>query len=236
MDPFSMAALSAAANSAGGSSFLQGLGGGLGNSSSESSKTSEPFLQQYAGGLMGSLFFPQFAQAFASYKPQEYQQLFGQPGQKLKKTKGKVANAGMMGMGGGGGFDQDPNSPLGINGSIGQYRRFVNQYRPFDYAASNPFGRPGGPSQDEQNLLNNSYFGLVPKLDQSKTRAAADSLTGLLGNLSPANFGGQLKQIMGSFPQSSAQPPMAPPTGGLSALFGSSGNPLGALMGLLGMR
>ncbi len=152
----------------------------LGNSTSN--KTTVPFLKQYADGLLGSLFFPQFAQAFASYKPQEFQQLFGQPGQKLKKSKGKVAStAGDMGMGAGG-FATDPNSPLGINGSIGQYRRYVNQYRPFDYVASNPFGRPGGSSQDEQNLLNNSYFGLVPKLDLSKASNAADALSGLLGN------------------------------------------------------
>ncbi|HZT34741.1 MAG TPA: hypothetical protein VFA15_02385 [Nitrososphaera sp.] len=59
------------------SSALSGILGG----ESKSEKSSIPLAKQYAMGLFGSLFFPQYAQAFASYKPQEYQQLFGQPGQ-----------------------------------------------------------------------------------------------------------------------------------------------------------
>jgi hypothetical protein len=179
----------------------------------QSSKETEPFLKQYGLGLLGSLFFPQFAQAYASYKPQEFQQLFGQPGQKLSKSKGKVANTPMAG---GGGFDEDPNSPLGINGSIGQYRRFVSQYNPFAYLASNPFGRPGGPSQDEQNLLNSSYFGLVPKIDLSKATDTNNGLGGIFTGLTPQAFQGAVQSMIGSLPRSNAVAPQAP----LSALTG----------------
>ena len=42
-----------------------------------SEKITLPFFTQYGGGLFGSLFFPEFANAFSKFKPQMYKQLFG---------------------------------------------------------------------------------------------------------------------------------------------------------------
>ena len=200
----------------------QGLGGILG--SSNSSKSSQPFNQQYGLGLYGSLFFPELAQVFASSKPQEFQQEFGRPGQKLKKSKGKVGNALGLGQSG---FAEDPNSPLGIAGSIGQYRRFVNQYRPYEYLAANPFGRPGGPSQAEQDLINNSLFGLTPQLDQKGARAAAEALPALLQNLGLGSLGSNVEQVLKALGTNLIRPVM--PTAPMV-------NPISSLIGLFGGR
>ena len=219
-------------------------------------KTSPQFQQQYGIGMLASLFFPQYAQAYASLKPQEFEQLFGQPGSKLKKTKGKVSNMGPWASAAGGSptgvavgvdsqgnpIDKDGNivtqTAGGFNDVTNPYHRYVNQYNPFAYAASNPFGRPGGPSQQEADLLNNSLFGLASMPDFTKTSALTDQLTGMRQQNDIGNLGNTYWQVMNALGNTQPTPvmPQAPNIGGMGSSFSMQGNPnaMASLIGLLG--
>lgn len=70
-------------------------------------------------------------------------------------------------------------------GALDPYRRFTQQYKPFDYAASNPFGRPGGPSPAEQDLLSGSYFGMTAPLGLGGANQAAGNLSNFNQSLGP---------------------------------------------------
>lgn len=210
-------------------------------------KTSEPFMQQYMGGLMGSLFLPEFAQAFASYKPQEYQQLFGDPGDKLRKGgKGGITSGEGASMAGGTPTELaqnwDPNAASHAQGGMptdvkNPYHRYVMDYKPFDFLASNFMGRPGGPSAQETDIMNKSLGGLTAGLDQSKLRAIADrgnqmsqGLTGSNGLPNMDNVGNLLRSILGSFGQAPQAPQIQQ-----SLVGGGIHGPLAALSGLLGI-
>ena len=50
-----------------------------------------------------------------------------------------------------------PNTPDGwVQDQLGPYRRYTADYDPYSYL-NDTYARPGGPSQGETNLLNNSY-------------------------------------------------------------------------------
>ena len=144
---------------------------------SKKEKTSQPFNQQLAGGLLLSLFSGAGAQGFASLKPQLFQQLFGDPGQKLSKNKGRVAGD-LFGLG-----PEATQGPGGLTSDIGRFRRYTEDYRPFDYLKENPFGRPGGPSSQEQDILGRSLGGLSAPLDLRQSNAAQQDLDRFLKSL-----------------------------------------------------
>ena len=79
------------------------------------------------------------------------------------------------------GFDQSQLDP---------YRRFTTQYQPFDYLASNPFGRPGGTTPTEQGVLNNSLFGLTAPLDLSGPQGIAGQQAAFNQAMFPGGGGG----------------------------------------------
>ena len=125
----------------------------------ESSKDTAPFFKQFAEALLLSLFFEQGSQGVASIKPQLWQQLFGQPGDRLRKSKGRVLSGDIPGSSG---FDDEGGGDFARNylGGVRPFRRFMEDYDPFAWA-SQFGGRGGEPTQDERDAIQNSLFGLT---------------------------------------------------------------------------
>jgi len=107
-------------------------------------KSTLPWISQYGMWPLLSLFGEPFASGFAAAKPKMFRQVF--PGMSPEQF---------------GGF--------GLGGLFPQ-SRYLGEYQPFEFLATNPYGRPGGPSQEEIDLLNQSYFGRVAPIDLSTAR------------------------------------------------------------------
>lgn len=141
-----------------------------------SQKTTQPFNKQAAELLLLSLFFPGFGASYSSkIKPQMFEQLFGKGGREAFKDFQ---------------FGEDFSNP------ISPFAALTNYYSPFNFLASNPFGRPGGPSPEEIRLLSNSFFGSVAPLNLGPLAAPYGGMAGLtqgaLSALAPFIQGGGL--------------------------------------------
>jgi hypothetical protein len=106
-------------------------------------KTTLPFAEQVGAWILASLFSPYGAQGARALKPQLFKQLFGN-------------------------LNLGPGATLPPD--IAAARRYTQPYDPWSLLQTSP--RPGGPTQAEQDLLNNALFGLVAPLDLSGARAA----------------------------------------------------------------
>jgi hypothetical protein len=78
----------------------------------------------------------------------------------------------------------------GLHPVVDPYRQYTAPYHPFDYLASNPMGRPGGPSAAELANMNNSLYGLTAPLNLGGAQAANAQYQQLLAGLTPGGGGG----------------------------------------------
>lgn len=72
---------------------------------------------------------------------------------------------------------------------LAPYRRYTQEYDPFSFL-TNAYPRPGGPSQEEQDILNNSLFGSTARLNLGGANAAAANQANFTNFISPMAPGG----------------------------------------------
>lgn len=180
-------------------------------------KQTLPWITQNGAWLGLGLLSPFGMEAFAETKPEMWRQIFEDF------------------------FDGPPRQFYGPDAQVPpelqQYWNFTQPYDPWSYL-SDLFPRPGGPSEAEQALLDNSLFGAVAPLDLSAAQQATnqgqsyinDMMSGqgpqqMLGGLF-AGLGGQMP--MPQMPQSPGLFGLANPQQ-IAAIYGS--DPLGAVYG-----